>query len=126
MKNQIVIKIISKLRHRKQRIIDYWFGDVSVSKQYIYCQDGKRMVHTISVIPSRFRKATWYRDIDIDITNKLIAMLKDCKKKLEFRLDYGCGMYQQYMFNKHQQKILLKKLTELIQTEEFYVENDEP
>jgi hypothetical protein len=59
--------------------------------------------------------------IGIMIGMKIFLMRKH---RFHLKVDYGCGAYNQYTFNKRLTKILLKQLTELSQRDIYDEEED--
>ncbi len=116
-----MIKFIKRI---KQRFIKYWLGDVLVTKQNILCNDYKNRLYEFRIIPSRFRQAHWFGELDPKMIPELITKLELNKKRFNLHIDYGCGAYQDYTFNKYQQKLLLEDLRKLV-NEEIYDENKE-
>jgi hypothetical protein len=117
--------MLEKITKLRNKFINYWLGEVSVYKNYINCLDKKDKLDTISITPCRFRKATLLTKMDTPYISKIIQDIEAYPKYLHLRLEHGEGIFQEYTFNKHQQKILLKELKNIIETEEFYEEDKE-
>lgn len=117
--------MISKIKRLKQKSINYWFGEVSVRKNYITCLDKIQRLYTISITAWRFKQATLLTEMDTCCILDILTKLETYPKKFHLRLEHGCGVFQEYTFNKYQQKILLEKLKNILETEEFYNEDKE-
>jgi hypothetical protein len=104
------------------RFKDYWLGTAPVCKHYIYGDwPEEKRLHTISIVPSLRRKGAWFKDIPGEQISKMVNTL--CKKpKFQLHIDYGCGTYLEYIFNKYQQRILKKSLEDILRDEIVYIE----
>ncbi|WP_434577128.1 hypothetical protein [Thermoanaerobacterium thermosaccharolyticum] len=109
----------------KQRFVNYFLGFVDINKYYIDDIDGNTKLYKISIIAGKYGKGVCFSQISAEHINNIMNKLKEKKSKLELTIDYGCGTYQTYTFNKYQQKCLLKELEKIILTEKIYCENQE-
>lgn len=105
----------------KQNFIDYWFGYVSIVKNYIHCEDGVQRLDSFAIIVGKHRVGQWFSDISPKNIQTLIDNIKNNKNKyFNLYLNLGCSAYQDYKFNKYQQKLLLKELEKLQQEKMYY------
>jgi hypothetical protein len=109
-------------KKKKQKLIDYFFGFAVVNKYYIDDLKGNGALYRFSIIAGRFGKGVLFSQLSARRVNDIIDALKESKPKLELTIEYGCGAYQTYIFNRYQQKCLLKKLEEIVRTEKIYYE----
>ena len=110
-------------KRTKERFINYWFGYVSVYKQYIRDLDGKEKLHTFSIIVGKHGKGQWFSELDASKIQTLIDSIKSKNNKCFWlHLNLGCGAYQEYLFDKYQTKLLLQQLEKIVNEEEIYIE----
>lgn len=115
-------------KKEKQKFVNYFLGFVDVNKYYIDDIDGNTQLYKISIIAGKYGKGVWFSQISAEHIFDIIDKLKETNvSNVRFKLfvDYGCGAYQNYIFNKYQQKCLLKELEKIMQTEKIYCENQE-
>jgi hypothetical protein len=112
-------------KKKKQKFIDYFFGFAVVNKYYIDDLKGNIALYRFSIMAGRFGKGVLFSQISAKRIKGIIDALKERKPKLELTINYGCGAYQTYIFNRYQQKCLLKELEEIVRTEKIYYENQE-
>lgn len=115
----------NKFQKLKTKFIKYWLGDVTVSKHYISCLDKKDKLYTISIIPSKFKQATWFSNIDTKTIADIINKLELQNKYFYLKINHDSNIFQEYTFNRHQQKLLLTELKNIVKNEDFYIEEKE-
>jgi hypothetical protein len=108
----------------RERFIDFWFGYVEVTRNYISTDEGEKL-YTVSIIAGKHGKGQWFKPIDIASIKKILKHLNKNKKYFDLCIDLGCSAYQEYTFNKYQQKQLFKKLETMLSEEVIYIEDDE-
>ncbi|MBP2070865.1 hypothetical protein [Thermoanaerobacterium butyriciformans] len=88
-----------------------------MNKYYIDDLKGNIELYKISIMAGRFGKGVLFSQLSARRINDIVNALKEKKTKFELTIDYGCGAYQTYIFNRYQQKCLLRELEEIIKTE---------
>lgn len=108
----------------KERFIDYWLGNVSVIDQDIY-DDGVKKLYTYSIIAGQYGKGVWFSDLKASDLPKVIEKVKESQgKKFNLYVSYGCGVSNEYTFNKRLTRLLLNLLLEL-NKREIYIDEYE-
>lgn len=114
----------------KERFIDYWLGTVSVIGQDIHCENNQKewekKLYTFSIIAGQYGRGVWFSEIPASKISQIIEQLKEAQgKRFQLHIDYGCGVFNEYTFNKRLTKLLLEQLEELSKQEIYYEESEE-
>lgn len=109
-------------KRTKEKFVNYWLGYVDVLRYYIYTGDKKKL-YTFSIIAGRYGKGVWFSELNATDIPKLIETIKQgLMKPLQLYVDYGYGgtVYNEYVFNKRQTRLLLQQLEQTMAEEEIY------
>jgi len=109
----------------KERFINYWFGRVSVHGQDIH-DGGVKKLYTYSIIAGQYGRGVWFSDLKGSGLFNIIEKVKQSQgNRFQLHVDYGCGAYNEYIFNKRLTRLLLDQLIELSKQEIYKDEYDE-
>lgn len=118
--------VLDKVGNAKKSFIEYWFGFVDVNENHITSVvDGEHheSILSLTIITGRKQEGQFFSNISKQLCEELIESWNSSqKKRYHLHIDLGGGAYQDYVFNRYQKKILIRKLMEEVE-KEWYEES---